>query len=419
MTVTSLDQLTFLDPEIQEWPFDTYERLHRDAPVFFDRGQKAWVVTRYDDIRQILVDPATFSTDGFVEALRDSVDPERAAKIRDIYRKHGWEPTLTLSQQDSVRHKGTRAIFQQALRAGRIKQLDPFIQQTAIDLVDKFSLSGETEIVESLAVPLPLIAICSQVGVPLNDIWKIKHWTDSWVKRFSMMLTEEEEIQTVYDEIEFQHYFRDIIAVQKARPSGTVLSDLVNLKLPDGRSLEYADVVTHLLADLFVGGSETSTNALSEAILLLCDNPDQYDFLMSDLDRYLPLFVEESLRLQSPVQGMYRVTTRDVELSGTTIPKGALVNTRFAAANRDFARFKCPHALNIDRPNSGSHLAFGSGIHHCIGAPLARREIFWSLDAVLRRVRNLRLAPGKNDLKHSPGLMLRSLKELHIEFDPA
>jgi cytochrome P450 len=140
---------------------------------------------------------------------------------------------------------------------------------------------------------------------------------------------------------------------------------------------------------------------------------------MSDLDRYLPLFVEESLRLQSPVQGMFRVTTRDVELSGTTIPKGALVNVRFAAANRDSTHFPCPHAMDISRQNSGSHLAFGSGLHHCIGAPLARREIFWSLDALLRRVRNMRLAPERNDLKHTPGLMLRALKELHIEFDPA
>jgi cytochrome P450 len=419
VSLASLDQLTFLDPEIQEWPFDTYELLSRVSPVFYDKGQRAWVVTRYDDIRQILTDPVTFSTDGFVEALREAVDPERAAKIRNIYRAHGWEPTLTLSQQDSVRHKGTRAIFQQALRAGRIKQLDPFIQQTAIDLVDKFRACGKTEIVASLAVPLPLIAICSQVGVPLDDIWKIKRWTDSWVRRFSMMLTEDEEIQTVHDEIEFQHYFREIIADLKAKPNGTVLSDLVNLKLPDGRTLEYADVVTHLLADIFVGGSETSTNAVSEAVLLLCENPDQYAFLMSDLDRYLPLFVEESLRLQSPVQGMFRVTTRDVELSGTTIPKGALVNVRFAAANRDSTHFPCPHAMDISRQNSGSHLAFGSGLHHCIGAPLARREIFWSLDALLRRVRNMRLAPERNDLKHTPGLMLRALKELHIEFDPA
>ncbi|MFA7440209.1 MAG: cytochrome P450 [Sphingomonadaceae bacterium] len=415
---TRLDELTFLDPEIQEWPFDAYERLQKEAPVFYDEPSKAWVVTRYDDIRQILTDPETFSTDGFVESLRDAVDPVRAAKVREIYRSRGWVPSLTLSQQDSVHHKGTRAIFQQALRAGRIRQLDPFIRQTAIDLVEKFRHTGETEIVESLAVPLPLIAICSQVGVPLEDIWKIKYWTDSWVRRFSMMLTEEEEIETVYDEIEFQHYFREIVADLQAKPNGTVLSDLVNLKLPDGRTLEYADIVTHLLADLFVGGSETSTNAISEGVLLLCNHADQYAMLMSDLDKYLPMFVEESLRLQSPVQGMYRITTREVELGDTRLPKGALVNVRFAAANRDAAHFQCPHMMDIERSNSGSHLAFGSGLHHCIGAPLARREIFWSFDALLRGVRNLRLAPGKNDFRHNPGLLLRSLKKLHIEFDP-
>lgn len=416
---TPLDQLTLLAPEIQECPFPLYDRLLVEAPAFFDRKAGFWVISRYDDVRRILTDPATFSSAATVELARDTVDPARAAMARQMFREKGWEPTPTLSLQDDPRHKETRAIFTRALRAGKINALDPFIQQTAQDLVSAFVGKGQCDVVAELAVPLPLIAICSQVGVPIDDIWKIKGWTDAWVKRFSMMQTEEEERESITQEIAFQHYFQDIIDNLRGREDGTVLSDLVNLRLSDGSQLGYADIVSHLLGDLFVGGSETSTNAIGEGVLLLCQNPEQYALLMSDLDVHLPPFVEEVLRLQSPVQGLYRVTTRDVEIAGTHIPARSLLNLRFAAANRDTSHFACPSQLDLGRKNAGSHIAFGSGVHHCIGAPLARREMYWSFETLLRNVRNIRLAPGLNDLSHMPGMMLRALKSLHITFAPA
>jgi cytochrome P450 len=157
---------------------------------------------------------------------------------------------------------------------------------------------------------------------------------------------------------------------------------------------------------------------MSEGVLMLCRNPDQYALLQSDLDRHLPGFIEETLRLQSPVQGLYRVTTREVELRGVTIPARSLVHLRFGAANRDGGQFACPADLDVTRQNAGAHLAFGSGIHHCIGAPLARRELLWGFKVLLERCRNIRLAPEGNDFTHVPGMNLRALKALHVEFDP-
>ncbi len=413
----SLKDLTFLDPEVQDCPFPIYERLHKEAPVFFDQKGGFYVITQYDDIRQILTDPVRFSSGATIDLMRDSVDPVRAQMAREIYEAEGWLPTPTLSLVDDPRHKEVRNIFQNALRAGKIKSLDPLIRETASNLVDAFIDDGACDIVEKLCVPLPLIAICSQVGVPIDDIWQIKRWTDAWTKRFSMMQSPEEEAESIRQEIEFQHYFKDIIEGLRQKPNDSILSELVNARFSDGGALSYADIVSHLLSDIFVGGSETSTNAMSEGILLLCQNPDQYALLMSDLDANLPSFIEEGLRLQSPVQGLYRVTTCEVEMHGVTIPARSLLNLRFAAANRDASHFGCPSKLEIGRDNAGSHLAFGSGIHHCIGAPLARRELFWGFDTLFRRARNIRLAPGKNDFAHVPGLMLRALKELHIEFD--
>jgi cytochrome P450 len=173
-----------------------------------------------------------------------------------------------------------------------------------------------------------------------------------------------------------------------------------------------------MTADTFVGGSETTTNALSAGIMLLAQNPDCYALLKSDPQRYLRTFIEEVVRLEGPVQGLQRFTTRDVTLHGVTIPKGSVINVRYAAANRDPAHFPDPDRLDLERPNAATHLGFGSGVHHCLGAPLARRELWWGFTAFLDRIEDFRLAPGKNRLRHVPNFYLRCLRELHIEFTP-
>ena len=146
---------------------------------------------------------------------------------------------------------------------------------------------------------------------------------------------------------------------------------------------------------------------------------DHLFFIEPDNFKYLRTFVEEVVRMEGPVQGLSRWTTRDVEVSGVTIPKDSMVCVRFGAGNRDPEQFDCPHDLDLERKNAGSHLGFSSGTHHCLGAPLARRELYWGFKAVLDRIDELWLAPGKNDLRHLPNYMLRILKELHIEFKAA
>ncbi len=415
-TNVSLGEVTFLDPDVQENPFPVYERLLAQAPVFYDAQAGFYVITRYADVRMILTDPVRFSSAATIERMRETLAPERARRAQEIYEREGWLPAPTLSLLDPPRHKAVRAIFVKALRAGMVSALDPLVERYAYALVDDFAASGTCDVVQALCVPLPLMAICSQVGVPIDDIWRIKRWTDAWVRRFSMMQSVEEEEASIREEIAFQHYFRDVVENLRLQPNGSILSDLVNTRLDDGSRLTYGEIVSHLLSDIFVGGSETATNAMSEGVLHLCRNADVYARLMSNLDVHLPRFVEESLRLQSPVQGLYRVTTCEVELHGVTLPAGALLNLRFAAANRDETQFAGAHQFDLERGNAGAHLAFGSGIHHCVGAPLARRELYWGYSALLRRCRNIRLADDRAPT-HVPGLMLRAMRSLHIAFD--
>jgi cytochrome P450 len=156
---------------------------------------------------------------------------------------------------------------------------------------------------------------------------------------------------------------------------------------------------------------------LSAGIMLLARNPEQASLLRSDPDRYLRPFAEEVLRLESPVQQLFRIAAVDAEVGGVAIPAGALVSVCYAAANRDPRQFDCPREMNINRASPGAHLTFGSGIHHCLGAPLARRELYWGFKALIDELDNIQLDESKNDYLHIPSMMLRALNVLHITFD--
>jgi cytochrome P450 len=170
------------------------------------------------------------------------------------------------------------------------------------------------------------------------------------------------------------------------------------------------------MADTFVGGAETTTNALSAGIMLLCQNPEVWRRLKSDPEKNLRPFIEEVLRLESPVQGLFRTAARDTELGGVPIPQGASINVRYAAANRDENEFECPEKMDLDREKPARHMTFGSGIHHCLGAPLARRELWWGFKAFFDRVEEVHLIDDANDFRHQPNIALRILNELHIGF---
>ena len=231
------------------------------------------------------------------------------------------------------------------------------------------------------------------------------------------MLSEEEELETIEREIEGQHYFQPIFEKLRKCPNETLLSELVNTEIEAwGRTLNDNELHAEMMADTFVGGSETTTNALSAGMKILIERKDIWDKLKQDPDKYLKTFVEEVLRLESPVQSLMRNAAKDIEMNGVKIPKGSVINVRYAAANRDDKFFEDPDEINLERKKAGSHMAFGSGIHHCLGAPLARRELYWGFKAALDSFSEVRFAEDKNNFEYHPHYLLRSLKELHIEF---
>ncbi len=413
----SLDEARLADPEVLECPFPTYELLLNEAPVWKDPLTGMYIISKYDDLRRVLLDTETFSN------WRPGNDPDHMTDKQKIAHKlfleKGWFPAASLAGRDDPEHKQMRAIFDKAFRASRIRELDGDVEALAYSLLEKFIDDGKCEFIQQFAVPLPLIIICRQMGAPDEDIWQIKEWTDAWIKGGGFGLTDEEVIWATEKEIEAQHYFQKVFEKLRKEPNDTLLSDLVNTVIPEwGRPLNDNELHAEMMQDTFVGGSETTTNAIGAGMMLLCRNPNVWDQLKSDPEKYLPTFCEEVVRLEGPVQGLTRFVTQDTEVSGVKLPKGSMVCVRFGAANRDPEQFADPHTIDLERKKAGSHLGFSSGTHHCLGAPLARRELYWAFKAITDRIDEVWLLEGKNNLRHLPNYMLRIMKELHIGFSP-
>ena len=361
--------------QVQQCPYSAYKTLRDDAPVYQDPKTGFFIVTRYEYVRELLLDTENFSSSfgAAAQKAESNINSDHVKQGVKLFEEKGWIPAPTLAGRDNPNHKEMRSIFDKAFRPSKIKELETIVEKTSYDLIDAFIDKGSCDWVKEFSVPLPLKIIGVQMGIENEeDLWKIKISTDAFFHRIGMMLTKEQELEAIEREIEGQHYFQPIFEKLRNNPDDSLLSELVNTEIEEwGRPLNDNELHAEMMADTFVGGSETTTNALSAGIKLLVENPDIWKRLKSDPDKYLKVFVEEVLRLESPVQSLMRTAAKDIIFHGVEIPKGSVVNVRYAAANRDERAFDEPEKINLDRKKAGSHMAFGSGTHHCLGAPLA------------------------------------------------
>ncbi len=430
--MSTVTEINFFDEETHDCPYPAYRQLRDQAPVWQDPVTGMWTLTRYDDIRAALLDTERFTNRignaaGSTERGVRPEDEEKARqlleaaaleeKIQKMYEEKGWPVCPTLSGRDEPEHMQLRRLFDWAFRPARIRELDPFVEQLANRLFDEFVGEGRCEWVKQFAIPLPLYVIGKQMGVPDEDMPQIKAWTDAWVQRMGLMQTPEQRIWSAEQEIEAQHYFQDKYEELRKEPTNSLLSDLVNNEIKEwGRKLTDNELHSEMMADLFVGGSETTTNALSGGVMLLIKNPEIWEKVSGDIDKYLEPFVEEVIRLESPVQCLLRETSCEIEMHGVKIPEGAIVSLRFASANRDERKYDNPEDFDLDRKNPRGHLAFGLGTHHCLGAPLARRELYYGFKVLFERFEEMWFIEGGNDFHYQPNYFLRALNHLNIGF---
>lgn len=403
----------FFSPEVIESPFEFYQVLRREAPVYQLPDTNIFMLSRWEDIRKVNRDTATFSNN-FQELLKG---PEPSAEAAAIY-AGGYEQPPTLLTLDPPEHKVFRSLINKVFSARRVEKMHDYIEQVVDELIDDFIDDGACEFVQAFATPLPVYVIADQLGVPRRDLTRIKAWSDAFASRLGGMASAEEEVENARLIVEYQHYMADIIADRRAKPQDDMISDLANntIKHADGERLMTVEELLSMIEQLLVAGNETTTSATTGGLLSLIQLSDQLQVLLDD-PSIIANAVEEILRLESPSAGLWRVVTQDTEIQNVQIPAGSLLMLRYASANRDERVFDNPEQMDVCRRNADEHIAFGYGTHFCPGAFLGRKEMQVAYQRILQRMTNIRLAEDKNDLTHWPNMVLRGLKALHITFD--
>ncbi|MEL7028206.1 MAG: cytochrome P450, partial [Pseudomonadota bacterium] len=369
------------------------------------------IVSRHDDFRAVVQNSRDYSND--LSLLEEVANPPQEA--RDIL-KSGYSRPQTLQRSDPPAHSRYRRVINRAFTAKRVRDMKPYIDRVVSDLIDEMIGAPEVDFVEAFATPLPCIVIADQMGVPREDTDFIKEWTNALLDPVGLMITDERNIECARQTVEFQNYFAERIAERRDRPRDDILTDLV-AEMDDDEAPLSTEEVLNILEQLMTGGNETTTNTLSSALLLLIQNPEQERRLRDDPD-LIPNFVEEVLRVETPVQGLFRRAVRDIEIRNVTIPKDAVVMVRHGAANRDESVFEDSEAFDVCRKNAGDHVTFGGGVHICPGRLLARAELNAAFTQLLDRFEKFELVEEKNTFEYHPNFFLRGLNELHVRLTP-
>jgi len=412
--MNDLDQYSLFDPEVVENPFAYYALVREQAPVH-RTSMGFYLVSTHALCVEAMRDPEAFSS-RFGAAMSGGASGRassgKGGRASGRIEEAPLPVTDTLLTNDPPSHTRFRKLVNKAFSPGRVQQMDSYVSKTANDLIDGFAERRELELVERFAVPLPLTVIADQLGVPRADMGDFKKWSDASVAPLGGMISEQEQVDCARLVIELQKYLADRCEERRASPTDDLLSDLVHASVDGESPLSTAEVIS-VAQQFLVAGNETTTHLIAASFMFLLENPAQLERLRAD-PSLIPNAVEESLRCETPVQGMWRVAARDVELGGEMIPKGSFVMLRYAAANRDPAMFSDPERFDVGRENAREHLSFGLGIHFCPGAALARKEAAVALSLMLDRFPSLRLAGG-NDFAHHPSMLLRGLKRLDLE----
>lgn len=415
MTTEASPLAMLADPAVIACPYPAYAGLRAHCPVFEVPGMGVHLITRYDDIARVLRDPATFSsahTDSFgTESLALSPPSEAVRAVM----AQAPPQVAALLFTDDPQHRRHRELVQQAFSARRVAKLEESIAATTIEILDEVIPRGEVELMTEFAQRLPITVIADALGVPRADIGTFTVWSDAIAAPAGRALSEPEHLECARAYVDFMAYFAQQIAERRRHPTDDLLTDLVRAEIDGAQPLSDSELLT-IVAQILTAGNHTTAKAIGFTMQLLLDRPELMDTVRRQPER-LGDVIEESLRLESPVQLMLRVTTREVEVGATVLPEGALVMLVFGSANHDENMFPDPDTADIDRPNLRKHLAFSAGIHHCLGAALARCEIRIGLSAFLARAHDIRAVEGTGALE--PSLILRGPAELRLTFDPA
>lgn len=392
--------LDFDSPEFLADPYPLYQRLRAADPVHLSPWGD-WYLTRYADVTMALSDPRFCRESPGGPNPLSSEQREPTALDRMM--------TMWMIYRDPPGHTRLRGLVNKAFTPQMVEGLRPRIESIVGDLLDDVRDAGSMDIIADLAYPLPVIVISEMLGVPVADRGRLKGWSHRLAEALDTGVTED-LARGVPVTVELTAYFRELAAEKRAHPQDDLISSLIAAEAEGDILSEEELLATCVL--ILLTGHETTKNLIGNGLLALLRNPRQLQILKDDPGS-IKTAIEELLRYDSPVQKMSRWTTESVTIGRTTVPKGQLVVSLLGAANRDPEQFPDPDRLDIAR-RDGAHVAFGRGIHTCLGAGLARIEAQIAIGAVLRRMP--RLALQEDGLAWQKTTSLRGLDRFHVSF---
>ena len=390
-------------PEAHANPYPLYRRMREEDPVHWSELMDAWILTRYEDAVFLLTNHR-FSAD------RRQARNRFAQMAQQQEQEFGpLGRTQTMLSSDPPLHTRLRRLVSKAFTPRAVENLRPRIQEIVDGLLEPCQGSGHIEIIHDLAYPLPVIVIAEMLGVPPQHRAEFKRWSDDLVATLGGPFTPPDVLARARQSVhELSEYLRRVIAERRSKPKEDLISGLIAAE-EQGQVLSEDEILSTAML-LLVAGNETTTNLIGTSMLALLRNPEQLRRLQHDASLMQPA-VEELLRYAGPVHATARVAKGDLEIAGRDIKEGQVVMAILAAANRDQAQFPDPDVLNITRsPNE--HLAFGDGIHFCIGAPLARAEAQIAIGSLLQRLPNPRLQVQEPEWGGT--FIIRGLKSLPV-----
>jgi cytochrome P450 len=403
-------QSIFQSPELLRNRYPLYAQMRQAQPVLNIPEYQLWLVFGYDDVRTVLSDYENFASD-FRRASSMLGEAEFQA-LTQTGINSGEGRSLIMS--DPPVHRQLRDLVTRAFTPKAVEALEPRIQVLTNEMIDAVIDTGRLDLIKDLAYPLPVIVIAEMLGIPAEDREQFKQWSDLMVASADQFFVDvpEREMNAQWEAgSQMRAYFRKIIAQRRTKPHNDLVSALIAAEI-NGQRLSEANLLGFCTL-LLIAGNVTTTNLIGNAMHALLDNPQEMQRLRADLS-LMPSAIEEALRYESPVQSMFRFAARDSEFHGQHIQRGDRIMAFIGSANRDESKFPDADKLDITRqPNP--HMAFGFGIHYCLGAPLARLEGRIALTALLERLQNIERIDDK-PLDLAKGLLLHGFTSLPLQF---
>ena len=381
-------------------PYPVYRRLRDRDPVHYSTLTRQFVVARYADLDRIFRDHRNFSSD--LQRARSSHG--------SLGTRKKLKPSMLV--RDPPDHTRLRRLVNRAFTARSVAKMEDFVRATAHGLLNKVAGAREFDLMSAFAAPLPAIVIARMIGVPERDLERFKVWSDRLARAVEPLLTPDEEETVVRTVRELAGYNATIVEQRRREPRDDLVSRLVEAEEQGDRLT--SDEMIEMLRLLLIAGNKTTANLIGNGVRALLRYPDQFA-LLRERPELVPSAVEELLRYDAPVQLAMRITTRDLEIGDRAVPSGTLLCLAIGSANHDPERFRRPDALDVTRSDQGN-ISFGRGIHHCLGAPLARLQGRIALEVLLERFDKIDF--GRTPPKYRSSAVLRGLEHLDVRVVP-